>query len=91
MFNEIVDIMPALAIPTSTSTNAVCLSSGPKWLFTGGDDGFIRKFNLISSLKGEAPLTVAQRHQIVDSIDLGAVVDGYWENEVPQRQLPYKF
>lgn len=91
MVNETIsDIVPVVAMPVGGPTNAVSFSRGPKWLFTGGEDGFVRKYNLVSSLNGEAPLTVAQRHQIVDSITLGGALDGYWENEVPQldEKLP---
>lgn len=81
------DIVPLVAMPVGGPTNAVSFSRGPKWLFTGGDDGYIRKYNLVASLNGEAPLTVAQRHQIVENITLGGLLEGYWENEVPQREL----
>ncbi|GMM29678.1 SAGA complex subunit [Martiniozyma asiatica (nom. inval.)] len=79
----IIDISPTVAIASSSPIHSFCFSKGPKWLFTGGEDGFIRKFNLFSSLRGQAPLTVAQRHLLVDTISLGGAYEGYWENEIP--------
>ncbi|KAI9362433.1 hypothetical protein DFJ73DRAFT_756726 [Zopfochytrium polystomum] len=39
-----------------------------KWIFTGGDDGFIRKYDFVTSMNGEQSLTLNQRHGLVDSI-----------------------
>lgn len=39
-----------------------------KWLFTGGEDGFVRKFDIVASLNGESNLTGVQRHGLPDSI-----------------------
>ncbi|KAI8899321.1 WD40-repeat-containing domain protein [Globomyces pollinis-pini] len=52
-----------------------------KWLFTGGEDGFIRKYDIIASLNGESNLTGAQRHGLPDSITKGALLVSAWENE----------
>lgn len=77
------DIVPIVAIPYSTPVHSIALSKGPKWLFTGGEDGLIRKFDFFGSVEGKSPLTVAQRHQLVDSISFGGMNESYWENEQP--------
>lgn len=80
----IVDVIPQVALPMGCATLSMCFSSGPKYLFTGGEDGYIRMFNIPASLKGENPLTAAQRHSIMDTIHCGGVLEGFWENEVPR-------
>ncbi|OWB72785.1 hypothetical protein B5S31_g2507 [[Candida] boidinii] len=80
---NIIDIVPFVAIPYASPVHSIELTKGPKILFTGGEDGFIRKFDFVSSIEGRAPLTVAQRHQLVDSIANGGMLLSYWENEQP--------
>ncbi|KAJ3040559.1 Transcription factor spt8 [Rhizophlyctis rosea] len=66
-----------------------------RWLFTGGDDGFIRKWDFAPSLNGVQMLTQNQRHGLVDSIQKGGVLLSAWENEeqsvpgdLPQSEDP---
>lgn len=84
---QINDINPIVAIPYSTSVYSISLSKGPKWLFTGGEDGIIRKFDFFQSIQGKSLLTVSQRHQLIDSILFNGVICSYWENEIPQNKL----
>lgn len=81
------DIVPTIAIPHSCGIYSIATSWGLKWLFTGGQDGFIRKYNFAESVDGKTPLTVAQRHSFVDSVVNAGVLYSYWENEQP---LPEK-
>jgi transcriptional activator SPT8 len=62
------DIAPYVAAPMSTSINCMDLPQGMRWLFTGGQDGFIRKFDFYQSVNGKLPLTVAQKHPFADTI-----------------------
>ncbi len=39
-----------------------------RWIFTGGQDGFIRKYDFVASMRGLHHLTNAQRHSIIDSV-----------------------
>ncbi|GME95045.1 unnamed protein product [[Candida] boidinii] len=80
---NIIDIVPFVAIPYASPVHSIELTKGPKILFTGGEDGFIRKFDFVGSIEGKAPLTLAQRHQLVDSIANGGILLSYWENEQP--------
>ncbi len=51
-----------------------------RWVFTGGSDGYIRKFNWVDSVNFKLALTVAQRHPFVDSVVKAGVLMTYWEN-----------
>lgn len=75
------DIVPYVAAPQSTSIHAFCSTPCMKWIFTGGQDGYIRKYDWYASINGKVPLTVAQKHPFVDSVTRAGVLLSYWENE----------
>lgn len=77
------DIVPYVAAPQSTSINAFCATPCMRWIFTGGSDGYIRRFDWFGSINGRVPLTVAQRHPFVDSVTRAGILLSYWENEEP--------
>jgi len=81
---RVYDIVPTIAAPHSTSINAVTTTPDMRWVFSGGADGYIRKFNWIDTVNGKVMLTVAQRHPFVDSVTKAGVLMSYWENEEPQ-------
>ena len=62
------DIVPVLAAPHATSVNAITATTDMRWVFTGGSDGYIRKYDHFPSMNGKVPLTVAQKHPFVDSV-----------------------
>ena len=62
------DIVPVLAAPHATSVNAITATTDSRWVFTGGSDGYIRKFDHYAGMNGKVPLTVAQKHPFVDSV-----------------------
>ncbi|KAK2748933.1 Transcription factor spt8 [Myotisia sp. PD_48] len=74
------DIIPTTAAPHSTSINAVTATADMRWVYTGGSDGYVRKFNWAESINGKLMLTVAQRHPFVDSVVKAGVLMNYWEN-----------
>ena len=74
------DIVPTIAAPHSTSINAITATPDLRWIFSGGADGYIRKFNWIDTANGKSMLTVAQRHPFVDSVTKAGVLMSYWEN-----------
>ncbi|KAI9814338.1 MAG: Transcription factor spt8 [Thelocarpon impressellum] len=86
---SVYDIVPTIAAPHSTSINAITSTPDLRWVFTGGADGYIRKFNWIDTANGKAMLTVAQRHPFVDSVTKAGVLMSYWENEEPQVKSPF--
>lgn len=83
------DIIPQVAIPYTSQCHALAFTQGPKWILTGGEDGFIRKYDFIQSVEGKAPLTMAQKHNLTDPLSNGGVICSYWENEQPltRKQL----
>ena len=74
------DIVPTTAAPHSTSINAIAATADMRWIFSGGSDGFVRKFNWAESINSKLMLTVAQRHPFVDSVVKAGVLMTYWEN-----------
>ncbi|MCJ1481882.1 Transcription factor spt8 [Schaereria dolodes] len=80
------DIVPTIAAPHSTSINAITATPDLRWVFSGGADGYIRKFNWIETANGKVMLTVAQRHPFVDSVTKAGVLTSYWENDEPQTK-----
>jgi transcriptional activator SPT8 len=75
------DIVPTIAAPHSTSINAITATQDMRWVFSGGSDGYIRKFNWPDTVNGKLMLTVAQRHPFVDSVVKAGQLLSYWENE----------
>lgn len=75
------DIIPTIAAPHSTSINSITATPDMRWVFSGGADGYIRKFNWVDTANGKLALTVAQRHPFVDSVTKAGVLLSYWENE----------
>jgi transcriptional activator SPT8 len=80
---SVYDIAPTIAAPHSTSINSITATPDLRWVFSGGADGYIRKFNWIDTVNGKVMLTVAQRHPFVDSVTKAGVLMSYWENEEP--------
>ena len=74
------DIVPTVAAPQSTSINAIVATADTRWVFSGGSDGYIRRYNWVDSINGKLALTVAQRHPFVDSVVKAGVLMTYWEN-----------
>ena len=81
------DIVPTVAAPHSTSINAIAATPDMRWVFTGGADGYIRKFNWTDTINGKVMLTVAQRHPFVDSVTKAGVLMSYWDNEDEHSKL----
>ena len=77
------DIVPTMAAPQATSINAMAITPDLRYWFTGGSDGYIRKYDGPGTINGKLPLTVAQRHPFVDSVTKAGILMSYWENEEP--------
>ncbi|KAL8694695.1 MAG: hypothetical protein Q9218_000706 [Villophora microphyllina] len=83
---SVYDIVPTIAAPHSTSINSIAATPDLRWIFSGGADGYIRRFNWIETVNGKSMLTVAQRHPFVDSVTKAGVLVSYWENEDSQAK-----
>ncbi|KAL1310532.1 hypothetical protein AAFC00_000815 [Neodothiora populina] len=82
------DIVPTMAAPQNTSINALAATPDMRWVFSGGTDGYIRMYNWVETANGKVPLTVAQKHNFVDSVMKGGSLTTYWENEEPSVRTP---
>ncbi|CAL9729461.1 transcription factor Spt8p [Monosporozyma unispora] len=80
------NIYPTAAIPIQTHVNAMTMSKGLKYLFLGGSDGYIRKYDFLNTLQGKLSLTIIQKHSLTESITNAGILTGYWENEIPQYE-----
>ncbi|KAF9161012.1 Transcription factor spt8 [Actinomortierella ambigua] len=70
--------------------NIYCLAATQcmRWVFTGSEDGYVRKYDFFASMNGKTPLTQGQRHGQVDSVTKAGILTSYWENEEqPLRTL----
>lgn len=83
---SVYDIVPTIAAPQSTSINTVTATPDFRWVFSGGSDGYIRKFNWVDTVNGKLMLTVAQRHPFVESVVKAGVLSSYWGNEEPTTE-----
>lgn len=77
------DIVPTMAAPQATSINAMAITPDLRYWFTGGSDGYIRKYDGPGTINGKLALTVAQKHPFVDSVTKAGILMSYWENEEP--------
>lgn len=85
-------LTPKVAITTANSgINSLALSKNYNYLFLGGDDGFVRKYNFMKTLKGDAPLTIQQKHFVVDGVFNNGFIVSYTPNEVLQPRSKIKF
>lgn len=75
------DLVPTTAAPQATHCHCIAITRGLKWLVTGGQDGYVRKYDFQQSVTGKIPLTVAQKHAFVDSVQRSGVLLSYWDAE----------
>ncbi|KAG0288639.1 Transcription factor spt8, partial [Dissophora globulifera] len=63
--------------------NIYCMAATQcmRWVFTGSEDGYIRKYDFFASMNGKTLLTQGQRHGQVDSVTKAGILTSYWENE----------
>ncbi|GAV54817.1 hypothetical protein ZYGR_0AS01400 [Zygosaccharomyces rouxii] len=85
------NIYPTAAIPIQTDVNALAMSKGLKYLFLGGSDGFIRKYDFLNTMDGKLALTILQKHSLAESIQNAGILVSYWENEIPQKKSEIRF
>ncbi|KAJ3289243.1 Transcription factor spt8 [Borealophlyctis nickersoniae] len=62
------DILPYVSAVHPCNIYSLAATKNMRWIFTGGDDGFIRKYDFAASIGGSLMLTQTQKHGLVDSI-----------------------
>ncbi|KAI8086504.1 WD40-repeat-containing domain protein [Halteromyces radiatus] len=75
------DIVPIASAVHPNAIYSVATTRCFRWVLTGSDDGFIRKWDFFASMNGKTPLTQAHRHHLVDSVTNSGVLSSWWENE----------
>ncbi|KAJ2836862.1 Transcription factor spt8 [Coemansia erecta] len=74
------DILPTMAFLNQYQIHAATSVSNMRWVFTGGEDGYIKKWDFYATVNNKQPLTLGQRHSHVDSVAKGGVMASYWEH-----------
>ncbi|CAG8627907.1 15311_t:CDS:2, partial [Racocetra fulgida] len=82
------DIVPLVAAIHACHIHSLDATKNMRWVFTGGEDGFIRKYDFFSSMGGKTLLTQNQKHTQVESVQKAGVILSYWENEEIPETLP---
>ncbi|KAI8809761.1 WD40-repeat-containing domain protein [Cladochytrium replicatum] len=86
--NEFPILLPYVSAIHPCSIYSLTATQNMKWIFTGGDDGFIRKWDFVASMNGDTSLTQNQRHGLPDTITKAGVLVSAWETEeVPDPSL----
>ncbi|CCA77986.1 hypothetical protein PIIN_00700 [Serendipita indica DSM 11827] len=80
-------IEPICAIPHPSPTNALAASLCMTHLLTGSDDGFIRSYDVYSSVNGRTFLTAPQRSHcgLGDTVMRGGILRCWWPGTTEDR------
>ncbi|KAG0032785.1 Transcription factor spt8 [Podila clonocystis] len=83
------DIIPLVLAVHPCNIYCMAATQCMRWVFTGSEDGYIRKYDFFASMNGKTMLTQGQRHGQVESVTKAGILTSYWENEEqPNRTLP---
>ncbi|KAJ2886346.1 Transcription factor spt8 [Coemansia aciculifera] len=74
------DVTPTMALVNPWQIYTVTATPNMRWLFTGGEDGYIKKWDFNATVNGKQLLTLGQRHSMVDSIAKAGVIASYWDH-----------
>ncbi|KAJ1645487.1 Transcription factor spt8 [Coemansia asiatica] len=77
---SVYDIVPTIAFMNQYQIYATDATANMRWVFTGGEDGYIRKWDFFASVNGKQLLTLGQRHSHVDSVTKAGVMASYWDH-----------
>ncbi|KAJ2617595.1 Transcription factor spt8 [Coemansia sp. RSA 1365] len=74
------DVLPTMAFMHPYQIYATAAVANMRWLFTGGEDGYIKKWDFFATANGKQQLTQGQRHAYVDSVTKAGVLASYWDH-----------
>ncbi|KAJ1965502.1 Transcription factor spt8 [Dipsacomyces acuminosporus] len=77
------DIVPTISMINPYQIHAIAATSNTRWVFTGGEDGYIKKWDFNATVNGRQMLTQGQRHSHVDSVVKAGVMASYWDHNDP--------
>lgn len=76
-----IEINPFVLCPHPSGVHCFAATECLRWVFTGGQDGLIRKYDFFQSMNGKSKLTQSQMHSMPDGVWRAGVLLGSWENE----------
>ncbi|RUS18648.1 WD40-repeat-containing domain protein [Endogone sp. FLAS-F59071] len=85
------DVAPYVAAIHTGHIYSLAATRCFRWVFTGSEDGYIRKWDFFASMNGKTMLTQVQRHQHVESVTkvrYSGFLLSYWDNEEQQDEKP---
>ncbi|KAJ2232249.1 Transcription factor spt8 [Coemansia sp. RSA 1722] len=77
---SVYDIVPTIAFVNQYQIHATAATADLRWLYSGGEDGYIRKWDFFATVNGKQLLTQGQRHSLVDSVTKAGVMSSYWDH-----------
>ncbi|KAJ1731066.1 Transcription factor spt8 [Coemansia biformis] len=74
------NILPTMAFLNQYQIHAITATANMRWVFTGGEDGYIKRWDFNATINGKQLLTQTQRHPYVDSVSKAGVMMSYWDH-----------
>ncbi|KAJ2294962.1 Transcription factor spt8 [Coemansia sp. RSA 2706] len=74
------DILPTMAFINPHQIHAAAAVANARWVFTGGEDGYVKRWDFNATVNGKQLLTLGQRHAHVDSVAKAGVMAAYWDH-----------
>ncbi|KAG1472459.1 hypothetical protein G6F56_001527 [Rhizopus delemar] len=81
------DCIPYVAAVHPFPVFSVAATRCCRWVLTGCEDGYIRKWDFFASMNGKTSLPQALRHQHVDSVIYTGILGSWWENEEQSEDI----
>ncbi|ORZ36091.1 WD40-repeat-containing domain protein [Catenaria anguillulae PL171] len=75
------EFTPVASLVTAAPIYAIAPTKSWKWVFTGGSDGRITKYDHVGTIMGKTMLTQNQRSGQVETVVKGGHLLSYWYNE----------
>ncbi|RCH92078.1 Transcription factor spt8 [Rhizopus azygosporus] len=82
------DCVPLVAAIHPYPVFSLAATRNYKWILTGCEDGYIRKWDFFTSMNGKTSLAQALRHQHVESVVYTGVLSSWWENNEQSEDVP---
>jgi len=54
--------------PSTSGVYCIASDSYFRWIFTGSEDGLIRKYDFAATMNGTTPLPLNQRHKYTETV-----------------------
>ncbi|KAJ1879979.1 Transcription factor spt8, partial [Kickxella alabastrina] len=77
---DMYDVVPTIAFINAYQIHAVAATADMRWMFTGGEDGYVKKWDFNASVNGKQLLTQGQRHSLVDGVTKAGIMVSYWDH-----------